>query len=137
MNASSRRSLLPLPPVASSGSSSPASSCVPIWPVPEWSSPRFARVLWTVTSTPVAGTAGGMTGGPPQFLRISAARCAREALSGFDAGKPLVFPGRAYRVAMRADGGDQARYRGAGGIGRPARRASTTAIASGRRYSSP
>jgi len=43
----------------------------------------------------VAGTAGGMTGGPPQYLRISAARCAREALAGFDAGKPLVFPGRA------------------------------------------
>jgi short-subunit dehydrogenase len=49
----------------------------------------------------VAGSAGGMTGGPPQFLRISAARCAREALAGFDAGKPLVFPGRAYRIAMR------------------------------------
>ena len=26
-----------------------------------------------------------MTGAPPQFLRISAARCAREALAGFDA----------------------------------------------------
>jgi uncharacterized protein len=50
----------------------------------------------------VAGSAGGMTGGPPQFLRISAARCAREALAGFEAGKPLVFPGRAYRIAMRA-----------------------------------
>jgi short-subunit dehydrogenase len=50
----------------------------------------------------VAGSAGGMTGGPPQFLRISAARCARDALAGFDAGKPLVFPGRAYRIAMRA-----------------------------------
>jgi short-subunit dehydrogenase len=50
----------------------------------------------------VAGSAGGMTGGPPQFLRISAARCAREALAGFDAGQPLVFPGRAYRIAMRA-----------------------------------
>lgn len=50
----------------------------------------------------IAGTGGGMTGGPPQFLRISAARCAREALAGFDAGKPLVFPGRAYAVAMRA-----------------------------------
>jgi len=50
----------------------------------------------------IAGSAGGMAGGPPQFLRISAARCAREALAGFDAGKPLVFPGRAYRVAMRA-----------------------------------
>src|SRR5437870_3153707 len=31
----------------------------------------------------VAGTAGGMTGGPPQFVRISAAQCAREALTGF------------------------------------------------------
>lgn len=50
----------------------------------------------------VAGSAGGMAGGPPPFLRISAARCAREALAGFDAGKPLVFPGRAYRIAMRA-----------------------------------
>jgi short-subunit dehydrogenase len=50
----------------------------------------------------IAGTAGGMAGGPPQFLRISAARCAREALAGFEAGKPLVFPGRAYRIAMRA-----------------------------------
>ena len=50
----------------------------------------------------LAGSAGGMTGGPPQFLRISAAQCAREALAGFDRGVPLVFPGRAYRVAMRA-----------------------------------
>jgi len=33
----------------------------------------------------LAGSAGGMTGGPPQFLRISAAQCAREALAGFDA----------------------------------------------------
>lgn len=50
----------------------------------------------------LAGSAGGMTGGPPQFLRISAAQCAREALAGFDRGAPLVFPGRAYRMAMRA-----------------------------------
>jgi len=50
----------------------------------------------------VAGTVGGMTGGPPQFLRISAAQCAREALAGFDRGAALVFPGRAYRVTMRA-----------------------------------
>ena len=50
----------------------------------------------------LAGSAGGMTGGPPQFLRISAAQCAREALAGFDRGVPLVFPGRAYRMAMRA-----------------------------------
>jgi len=46
----------------------------------------------------VAGSAGGMTGGP---LRISAARCAREALAGFDRGAALVFPGRAYQVAIR------------------------------------
>lgn len=50
----------------------------------------------------VAGTVGGMTGGPPQFLRISAAQCAREALAGFDRGAALVFPGRAYRVTIRA-----------------------------------
>jgi len=50
----------------------------------------------------LAGSAGGMTGGPPQFLRISAAQCAREALAGFDRGVPLVFPGRAYRITMRA-----------------------------------
>ena len=50
----------------------------------------------------IAGSAGGMTGGPPQFLRISAAQCAREALAGFDRGVPVVFPGRAYRIAMRA-----------------------------------
>jgi uncharacterized protein len=49
----------------------------------------------------VAGSEGGMAGGPPQFLRITAAQCAREALAGFDRGDALVFPGRAYRVAMR------------------------------------
>jgi NAD(P)-dependent dehydrogenase (short-subunit alcohol dehydrogenase family) len=40
-----------------------------------------------------SGVAGGMTGGPPQFLRISAARCAREALAGFDRGAGLPRPG--------------------------------------------
>jgi uncharacterized protein len=49
----------------------------------------------------VAGSESGMAGGPPQSLRISAAQCAREALAGFDCGAALVFPGRAYRVAMR------------------------------------
>ena len=49
----------------------------------------------------LAGSAGGMSDGPPQFLRISAAQCARETLAGFDRGVPLVFPGRAYRIAMR------------------------------------
>jgi len=49
----------------------------------------------------VAGSAGGMTGSPPPFMRISAAHCAREALAGFDRGAALVFPGRAYRMMMR------------------------------------
>ncbi len=48
-----------------------------------------------------AGSAGGMTGGPPQFLRIGAEQCAREALAGFDRAAPMVFPGRAYRLLMR------------------------------------
>jgi uncharacterized protein len=48
----------------------------------------------------LAGTMGGMAGGPPQFLRISAARCAKDAIAGFERGAALVFPGRAYRIAM-------------------------------------
>jgi hypothetical protein len=48
----------------------------------------------------LAGTVGGMEGGPPQFLRISAARCAKDAIAGFERGAALVFPGRAYRIAM-------------------------------------
>lgn len=48
----------------------------------------------------VAGAAGGIAGGPPNFLKISAARCAKDALSGFDRGAALVFPGRAYRILM-------------------------------------
>jgi hypothetical protein len=48
-----------------------------------------------------AGSVGGMAGGPPQFMRISAAQCAREALAGFDRGVPLVFPGLPYRTLMR------------------------------------
>jgi short-subunit dehydrogenase len=49
----------------------------------------------------VAGSAGGMTGSAPEFMRIGAAQCAREALAGFDHGVPLVFPGRPYRIMMR------------------------------------
>ena len=49
----------------------------------------------------VAGSAGGMAGGPPQRLRIGATECAREALAGFDRGTALVLPGRVYRWAMR------------------------------------
>ena len=47
-----------------------------------------------------AGVAGGIAGGPPQFLRLTAAECAREALAGFERGAALVFPGRAYRMTM-------------------------------------
>src|SRR5258708_2260231 len=50
----------------------------------------------------VAGSAGGMARGPPQFLRISAAQCAREALAGLDRRVPPVFPGPAYPIAMPA-----------------------------------
>jgi uncharacterized protein len=35
------------------------------------------------------------------WLRISAARCASEAIAGFDRGEPLVHPGRAHRWLMR------------------------------------
>jgi uncharacterized protein len=47
-----------------------------------------------------AGSVGGMTGGPPRFVRISAEECAREALGGFDRGAALVFPGRPFRILM-------------------------------------
>jgi len=43
-----------------------------------------------------------MVGAPPQFFRISAAQCAREALAGFERGDAVVFPGRSYRFLMRA-----------------------------------
>lgn len=48
----------------------------------------------------VAGSAGGMTGGPPQFLRISAATCARQAIAGLERNAAMVFPGAVFRVAM-------------------------------------
>ena len=47
-----------------------------------------------------ASAAGGIAGGPPGFLKISAAQCAKDALAGFDRGAGLVFPGRAYRSLM-------------------------------------
>ena len=49
----------------------------------------------------MAGSAGGMIGGLPNFLRIGAKQCAQEAIAGFERGNPLVFPGRAYRLVMR------------------------------------
>src|SRR5258708_22919125 len=42
----------------------------------------------------IAGSAGGTTGAPPQFLPLSAARCAREALAAADRRAPPVSPGR-------------------------------------------
>jgi uncharacterized protein len=42
--------------------------------------------------------------GPPgvmdHFFRISAARCAREAIRGFERGRPMMFPGLAYGTVM-------------------------------------
>ena len=49
----------------------------------------------------VSGSPGGMVGAPPQFFRISAAQCAREALAGFERGEARVFPARDYRFVMR------------------------------------
>ena len=46
----------------------------------------------------------GLAGGPPQLLRISAEQCAREAIAGFERGQAMVFPGLAYRAAMRLQG---------------------------------
>jgi uncharacterized protein len=49
----------------------------------------------------VAGSVGGMQGGPPRFVRIGAAQAAHEAIAGFERGDALVFPGRPYRFVMR------------------------------------
>jgi short-subunit dehydrogenase len=48
----------------------------------------------------VAGTEE-LEGQAPSWLRISAARCAREALEGFENAQALVYPGLAYRWMMR------------------------------------
>ncbi len=47
-----------------------------------------------------AGREDGIAGGPPQFLKVTAARCVRDALAGCDRGEALVFPVRAYRTLM-------------------------------------
>ncbi len=38
--------------------------------------------------------------GPQPFFHVSAERCAREALAGFERGAALVYPGRAHRWVM-------------------------------------
>ncbi|MDQ4063214.1 MAG: SDR family oxidoreductase [Actinomycetota bacterium] len=42
----------------------------------------------------------GLAGGPPKFLTISADRCARETIRGFERGNALIFPGFPYRAIM-------------------------------------
>jgi short-subunit dehydrogenase len=46
--------------------------------------------------------------GPPgvmdRVFRMSATRCAREAIQGFERGRPMIFPGSAYRAAMTLQG---------------------------------
>jgi uncharacterized protein len=49
----------------------------------------------------VAGI-GASGGGLPPTFKISAERCARESLAGFDEGQPMVFPGTAYKLLMTA-----------------------------------
>jgi len=43
--------------------------------------------------------------GPPgvmdRIFRISAARCAREVIQGFERGRPMIFPGSAYKAVMK------------------------------------
>lgn len=42
----------------------------------------------------------GAPSGPAPFFQVSAERCAREALAGFERAKPLVYPGRGHRWVM-------------------------------------
>jgi hypothetical protein len=46
--------------------------------------------------------------GPPgaldRLFRISAARCAREVVRGFERGRPMIFPGMAYEAVMTLQG---------------------------------
>jgi uncharacterized protein len=49
----------------------------------------------------VAGIEGGATPGQGVF-RISAQECARDLVQAFEQGLPVIFPGRNYRWAMRA-----------------------------------
>jgi short-subunit dehydrogenase len=67
---------------------------------------RVTQVCPGPVNTEFDAVAGveGLGGGPPQFVRISAASCARAAIAGFDSGQPLVFPGRLYSVLMRVAG---------------------------------
>jgi short-subunit dehydrogenase len=39
-----------------------------------------------------------------RLFRISAARCVREVIVGFERGRPMIFPGSAYRAVMTLQG---------------------------------
>src|SRR5699024_9188703 len=47
-----------------------------------------------------AGIDSESGGGLPPALKITAKQCAREAITGFEKGKALVFPGKAYKALM-------------------------------------
>jgi short-subunit dehydrogenase len=46
-------------------------------------------------------SAEGERSGPRPFFHVSAERCAREALAGFERGEPLVYPGWGHRWVMQ------------------------------------
>ncbi|MBN1205818.1 MAG: SDR family NAD(P)-dependent oxidoreductase [Myxococcaceae bacterium] len=60
-------------------------------------------VITQVAPGPIEDAAHGERArqGPRPFLGISAARCAREALAGFERGAALVYPGWGHRQVMR------------------------------------
>lgn len=47
-----------------------------------------------------AGMTSAASAGLPPVFKISAEQCAREAISGFDNGEAVVFPGMAYKALM-------------------------------------
>jgi len=54
-------------------------------------------------ATEFSQTAGTkhLPGRPPEFVRITSDRCARESIAAFDRAKPVVYPGQPYRTLMR------------------------------------
>jgi hypothetical protein len=54
-----------------------------------------------VAPGPLSDAGAEEAGSVAPFFRISLARCAREALEGFERGEPLVYPGFGHRWVMR------------------------------------
>lgn len=48
----------------------------------------------------VAGSQGGMPGGPPRSMQISSQQCAQEIVRGFEQDNALILPGRRLRWLM-------------------------------------